>query len=229
MRRGGLYLLAGTVFLGTALGIGLAYGASGSLSPQIASTVEQAQQAMDDAVYLPAQVNGRWELSGRMRTWLQPSISTISDPWRWAPARCAVLDPALAPGMRAFMLGQIGRLFGGSLAGQLKTIVVRRIDAASSPTCLNPNASASGPPGPLIDHTTVGSVAFRGNEIIVHARVAVDDWQSGVSHVPTPGNGRRIGWRLVRGLLNSRYTLRPSGRLWKVVSASSNFAPGHEP
>jgi len=105
------------VFVGTALGIGLAYGASGSLSPQIASTVEQAQQAMDDAVYLPVQVNGRWELSGRMRTWLQPSISTISDPWRWAPARCAVLDPALAPGMRAFMLGEIGRLFGGSLAG----------------------------------------------------------------------------------------------------------------
>jgi hypothetical protein len=198
-------------------------------SSQLARTVERAQQAFDDAAYLPVQVRGRWELSGPMRTWLQPSISTISDPWRWAPERCPVLDPALAPGMRAFLLAQIGRLFAGSLENSLKSQFVAHLGRVTSPTCINPARSAEGPPGPIIDHTTVHSVILHSGEIVVHAQVAVDDWQSGVSHVSTPGNGRRIGWRLVRGLLDSEYTLRAVGTSWKVVAISANFAPGHEP
>ena len=109
-------LAAGAALFGSLLGAG---GASATpaapTDPQLTGTVARAQQAFDDAVYLPVQVHGHWDLSGPLRTWLQPSISVTSEPWRWAPERCAVLDPALASGMRAFLLAQIGRLFAGSL------------------------------------------------------------------------------------------------------------------
>ena len=227
--RRGRVLVAGVTLIGSLLGTARASAAPVPTRSQLASTVERAQQASDDAVYLPVRVQGQWELSGPMRTWLQPSISTISDPWRWAPERCAVLDPALAPGMRAFLLGQLGRLFAGSLETGLKASFVTHLAHVTLPNCVNPNRSASGPPGPLIDHTTVRDVGTHGDEILVHALVSVDDWQSGVSHIPTAGNGRRVGWRLVRGLLDSQYTLRAVGGSWKVVAIASSFAPGHEP
>jgi len=97
------------------------------------------------------------------------------------------------------------------------------------PNCINPNRSAVGPPGPIIDRTDVDGVTTTGTEIVVRAQVSVEDWQSGVSHTPTPGNGRRLGWRLVRGLLDSSYTLERAGTSWKVVASSWTFAPGHGP
>jgi hypothetical protein len=229
VRHRGRDLLAGVALLGPVVGFGLGAAASPTPSPQIATIVERAQQAADDAVYLPVRVHGRWVLSGPMRAWLQPSISLISTPWRWAPERCAVLDPSLGPGMRSFMLGQIHRLFAGSLADSLTTQFSERLTSVTLPDCINPNRSASGPPGPIIDRTAVGGVRAKGHEIVVHAQVNVDDWQSGVSHTATPGNGRRIGWRLVRGLLDSSYTLARADTSWKVVAMSWAFAPGHSP
>ncbi len=229
MRHRGRYLLAVVALLGAVVGFGLASAASTTPSQQIVTIVERAQQASDDAAYLPVQVDGRWVLSGPMRAWLQPSISLISAPWRWAPERCAVLDPSLAPGMRSFMFDEIKRLFAGSLADSLTTQFSERLTRVTLPNCVNPNRSASGPPGPIIERTAVGGVTAKGGEIVVHAQVSVDDWQSGVSHTATPGNGRRIGWRLVRGLLDSSHTLERAGASWKVVAMSSAFAPGHSP
>jgi len=226
----GRCLLAGAALFGSLLGTGAASATPAApTTPQLAETIARAQQAFDDAVYLPVRVHGHWELSGSMRTWLQPSISLTSEPWRWAPERCAVLDPVLAPGMRVFLLTQIDRLFTGPLHDTLRSQFLAHLGRVSSPSCVNPNRSATGPPGPLIDHTSIDRVTRRGSEIVVHAQVAVDDWQSGVSHLATPGNGRRIGWRLVRGLLDAQYTLRAVGASWKVVAISSNFAPGHQP
>jgi hypothetical protein len=164
VRHRGRYLLAVVALLGAVVGFGRASAASTTPSQQIVTIVERAQQASDDAVYLPVQVDGRWVLSGPMRAWLQPSISLISAPWRWASERCAVLDPSLAPGMRSFMFDEIKRLFAGSLADSLTTQFSERLTRVTLPNCVNPNRSASGPPGPIIDRIAVGGVTAKGRQ-----------------------------------------------------------------
>ena len=221
--------------LAAALMVGLALPASAStLDPlipsQAAVVAARAQQVLDDAVYLPVTVNGHWALFGRARTWLQPTMSTTSTPWRWVYP-CARLDPKLVPGMRAYETSEIRSTFSGELALSLLTRFSQHLARVTDPKCssLSPGV-AQGPPGPIIDQFVAQSGSGQGGDAVVRGQAKVTDWQSGVSHKPAPEGGRFLGWRKVPGLLDVSYTLHKDldGR-WRVAALTANFAPGHEP
>ncbi|MHB1584522.1 MAG: hypothetical protein ACYCU7_14275 [Acidimicrobiales bacterium] len=198
----------------------------------VTSLAQRAQQASDDAVYLPVQVDGHWALSGPKGTWLQSSISSTSTPWRWRTYPCVNLDAALVPGLRSYMLHQIAQIFSGSLAVRLRTLFVQKLGHDDSATCNDANSGriAEGPLGPILDTTDVRRVSVDGATARVDAQVHVTDWQGGVTHVPTSGNGRTVGWAVVPGLLNATYTLSENTRhQWHVTAMTEDFAPGHGP
>lgn len=206
--------------------------ATSSATPidEVSSVAARALQVADDAVYLPVQVDGRWSLAGPPGTWLQPSISTTSTPWRWNYP-CAVIDPALVPGMTSFMEGEIARTFNGAKAANLTTRLRQRLQQSTNTSChsLNPSV-AQGPPGPILDRLVIEHVSVSGGTATVRGEVHVTDWQGGVSHVPTVDGGRQVAWATVPGLLDATYRLRrdPDGQ-WLVTSLSATFAPGHNP
>ncbi len=229
MRR----VVVGLVVVVAAAGLGYEIGRSSSyravsLSPKMVTLVQDAQQGDNDATYLPVQLDGRWVLSGHLRTWVQHSISTTSTPFRFV-GNCAALDPRLAPGLQAFMIGQIDRLFAGSLANSLRSTLEQSVTRNVERSCPNSSSLRTGPPGPIIDNTTVTGASRHGTAVVVRASVAVEDWQSGVSHRPAPGGGRLLGWRLVQNVLDSSYTLVRGHHGWRVVALAWQFAPGHGP
>ena len=219
------------VCLGITGSLCLAACSSPSAVDEITTVVGQAKQVADDAVYLPVQDNGQWALAGP-GSWLQPVISAESTPWRWVHYRCVTLDPKLAPGTRAFMTRQIAYTFAGALVTNLTRQLDERLSRDTSQACANnvPNV-AEGPPGPIRDRTVVEHVSVSGRTASVTARVYVTDWQGGVTHVPAPRGGRRVGWATVPGVLNAKYLLMkgegPDG--WRVVNLAWQFAPGSGP
>jgi hypothetical protein len=194
------------------------------------AVVGRALQVSDDAVYLPVQSHGRWTLAS-LGSWLQPSISTTSSPWRWtATGRCTVFDPSLIAGMTAFMHDQIEGTFGGSAAAQITSTFdtkVRRLEPA--PCQRPPGGLALGPPGPLRDRTSVRYIAFTGSTATAAAVVHMTDWQGGVTKKPTPGGGRRVNWAVVSNAVDVTYRLALTGGGWRVVALTGRFAPGSEP
>ncbi len=168
--------------------------ATSSATPidEVSSVAAQALQVADDAAYLPVEVNGRWSLAGPPGTWLQPSISTTSSPWRWNYP-CAVIDSTLVPGMTSFMDGEIARTFSPAKAATLRTQLQQRLDQSTNTSChsLNPNV-AEGPPGPILDRLVIEHVSVSGGTATVQGEVHVTDWQGGVSHVPTADGGRQV-------------------------------------
>ena len=198
---------------------------------QIALVVSRAQQAADDVASFPVEIHGRWVLSGPKGTWLQRDISPSSEPWLWTSSRCTVLNASLVPGMRSFMHTQLTGLFTSALAASLESRFLRTLDMSTNPQCVRNNQTLTvGPPGPILDQTRISKVQVTGASASIAARVTVTDWQGGVTHQATAGNGRVVGWAVVRGLLNARYVLHrdASGR-WRVSSYSTTFVPGYEP
>ena len=202
---------------------------TGAVGP-VSRVAERAQQVADDTVYLPVQVNGQWVLAGPPGTWLQGSISTTSSPWRW-DYPCAVLDPSLVSGIRAFMTDAITQTFSGKEAALLQGRLDQKLGPSISSGCHSPNPNvAEGPPGPILDRLVIQNVSVVGSRATVTGQVHVTDWQGGVTHIAVPGGGRQVGWATVPGLLNSSFTLEMgSDGHWRVTAFSSTFAPGHEP
>jgi hypothetical protein len=225
-RVGGCLLLAAAVVAGMLLS-----NSSGD-DAAIRSVVQRAQQAADDAVYFPVQMDDQWVLSGPKGTWLQSTISSTSSPWRWRTYPCASLDPSLASSMDSFMHRVIDETFTGALASELESMFEQKLARSNSTVCLDPNGGrvAYGPPGPIRDTTIVKGISIDGGTAAVTAQVQVTDWQGGVTQVPAAGGGRRVGWAVVPGLLDSKYSLRLyNGHRWLVTGLSSSFALGHEP
>jgi hypothetical protein len=209
-----------------------ACGTSGSpgIPSSISAVAGRAQQVADDTVYLPVEVNGRWVLSGPPGTWLQPSISATSTPWRW-DYPCAVLDPSLVDGIKGFMKDEIARTFSGHDAALLQAKLINGLGPSISAGCHSPDPNvAEGPPGPILDRLVIQNVVMSGSLATVIGQVHVTDWQGGVSHTPVPNGGRRVTWRKVPGVLDATYSLRiGSDDNWRVTSFTSSFAPGHMP
>jgi hypothetical protein len=237
MRRGGAHarqsaavaLLAAVCSLAVALPVS-ASEPSTSSRQDARAVVERALQVSDDAVYLPVQSQGRWTLASP-GSWLQPSISTSSSPWRWTTkGRCTVFDPALVPGMTAFMHEQIAGTFGGAEAAQIRSTFDTKVRRLAPAPCLRSTGLALGPPGPLRDRTSVRYIAFSGSSATAAAVVHMTDWQGGVTNKPTAGGGRRINWAVVSNAVDVTYKLtrgRDGG--WRVVAFTGRFAPGSEP
>ena len=173
---------------------------------------------------------GRWVLAGPAGTWLQPVISSTSSPWRWRYP-CAVLDPALVAGLRAFMEKEIDATFTTALAASYIDRLHQGLARATETTCVTEDPGvAEGPPGPINDRTVVRHVSVSGKTAVVTAVVDLTDWQGGVTGTPVPGGGRRVGWATVHNALDATYRLVEStGDSWRVSSFAANFAPGSGP
>ena len=221
-------LLAGFLTL-TAAPPASASEPSSSSQQDATAVVERALQVSDDAVYLPVQSRGRWTLTSP-GSWLQPTISTTSSPWRWtAKGRCTVFDPTLIPGMTAFLHAQIAATFGGAEAAQVRSTFDTRVQRLEPTPCLRAPGLALGPPGPLRDRTSVRYIAFSGSTATAAAVVHATDWQSGVTHKPTAGGGRRINWAVVTNTVDVTYMLARSHGGWRVTAITGRFAPGGGP
>ena len=209
---------------------GAAAAPSAAANQDAAAVVARALQVADDAGYLPVQAHGRWTLASP-GSWLQHSMSTTSTPWRWTAAgRCTVFDPSLLAGMAAFMHAQIAATFAGAEAAQVRSDFdarVRRLEPA--PCVRSASGMVLGPPGPLLDRTSVRYVAFAGGAATAAAVVHQTDWQSGVTHAPTPDGGRRVNWAVVSNVLDVTYKLARIGGDWRVVAFTGRFAPGGGP
>ena len=235
MRRDGRHARRGTVLLAAVLGCAAPLTACGSspaaLQPDTARVVvTRALQVSDDAVYLPVQSGGRWTLASP-GSWLQPEISTTSSPWRWtAVGRCTVIDPALIPGLTAFMHAQIADTFAGAEEAKVRSTFdtsVQRLEPA--PCRRPPTALVLGPPGPLRDRSTVIHLTVFGTTALAEAAVHVTDWQGGVATTPTAGGGRRVDWATVSNVVDVTYSLARNHGRWRVVAITGRFAPGSGP
>jgi hypothetical protein len=133
--------------------------------------------------------------------------------------------------MRRFMDDQLTELFTRARAASLESQFLFGVQVSTNPQCVRSDPFlVVGPPGPILDRTRVVKVAVTGVTATVTAQVAVTDWQGGVTGRATAGNGRRVGWRVVHGLLDTRYVLdRDSSGRWRVRSSRANFAPGYGP
>jgi hypothetical protein len=141
-------LLVGALMPAAALPVSASAPSSSSRADALA-VVKRALQVSDDALYLPVQLHGRWRLTGP-GSWLQPTISTISSPWRWTATRCTVLDSSLVPGMEAFMHAQIAATFAGAEAARLTaTFDAKATRLGTTGACVRPPGAVTvGPPAP---------------------------------------------------------------------------------
>jgi len=230
-RRGvAVTLLTGALTPVAALHVSASEPSSSSRADALA-VVARALQVSDDAVYLPVQLHGRWTLASP-GSWLQPSISTTSSPWRWTAARCTVFDSSLVPGMEAFMQAQIAATFGGLEEARLTTAFeAKAARLGTAAACVRPPGAVTvGPPGPIRDRTTVTKLSVSGTTATAAGVVHVTDWQGGVTHVPTAHGGRLVGWAVVPGMLDTTYRLvRGHKDGWRVVALTARFAPGSGP
>jgi hypothetical protein len=206
-------------------------GSSESPPGPAAAVVERAEQVGDDAGYLPVQSRGHWTLAGP-GSWLQPTISLTSSPWRWTAGRCTVFDASLVPGMKAFMRAQIAATFAGAEAARVTATFdakLARLDTTGA--CVRPPGGLTlGPPGPIRDWTTVTHLSLSGATGVAAGVVHTTDWQGGVTDVTTGGGGRRVGWAVVSNVVDATYKLaRLSDGRWRVVALTGQFAPGSEP
>lgn len=214
-----------------AAGLGATSAGAGAPPDAPGAVVARALQVSEDTGYLPVQSHGRWVLAGP-GSWLQPTISTTSTPWRWSPGRCTVLDASLIPGLETFVRGQIAATFAGAEQARLLSALDARVGGLETvAACVRPpGAALTGPPGPIRDETTVTHLSVAGATATATAVVHVTDWQGGVTAIPTAGGGRRVGWAVVRNVVDATYDLtrRPGGR-WRVVALRARFAPGGGP
>ncbi|MGA2930597.1 MAG: hypothetical protein ABSE98_00730 [Acidimicrobiales bacterium] len=206
-------------------------GSSGSSQGSPAAVVERAEQVWDDAGYLPVQSGGHWTLASP-GSWLQPTISLTSSPWRWTAGRCTVFDASLVPGMEAFMHAQIAATFAGAEAARVTATFDARLPRlGTTGACVRPPGGLTlGPPGPIRDRTTVTHLSLSGATGAAAGVVHMTDWQGGVTGVTTAGGGRRVSWAVVSNVVDATYKLaRLSDGRWRVVALTGRFAPGSEP
>jgi hypothetical protein len=234
MRRDGVHVRRAAMLVAGVLACGPLLAACGSSPasphPDTAETVvARALQVSDDAVYLPVQSHGRWTLASP-GSWLQPTISTTSSPWRWTVVgRCTVIDPALIPGLVAFMRAQIADTFAGAEATKVTATFEARVRQLEPAPCRRPDSGlVLGPPGPLRDRSTVTHLAVFGPTALAAVVVHATDWQGGVSNARA-GGGRRVDWAEVPNVVDVTYSLARSHSRWRVVAITGRFAPGSGP